>query len=131
MSKYIVAETTYTCAETLKEALGDLGVPPSGIVVHTADVENGQKETMTVNAGTGTATFTKTDDGTYTIGMSDYFKNSAAGKKILAKARGGTGDLDMHYSKRAVLKTIAKTYGHKLKTCESKNGKIQIRISVH
>ena len=131
MSKYIVAETTYTCSETIKEALEDLGVPPAGIVVNIANNDIGQKEGLTVSAGNVSASFSKQDDGTYTIGMSDYFKNSATGKKLLAKAKGGTGELDQHYAKRAVLKAIAKNYGHKLKTCEAKNGKIQIKISVH
>lgn len=130
MSKYIVAETTFTCSDTLKDAIGDLGVPPADITVTAANTDIGQKEGLTVKAGTGTVSFSKQDDGTYTIGMSEYFKNSAVGKKILAKAKGGTGELDQHYAKRAVLKAIAKNYGHKLKTCESKNGKIQIKISV-
>jgi len=131
MSKYIVAETAYTCAETLKEALGDLGVPPADMVVNIANADIGQKEGITVKTGTGSVGFTKNDDGTYTIGMSEYVKNSAVGKKVLAKAKGGTGELDQHYAKRAVLKAIAKNYGHKLKTCEAKSGQIKIRISVH
>ena len=131
MSKYIVCQTNFNCAETLKEALGDIGVPPGDISSATVSVEGKEQENITVSTGAGPVSFIKQEDGSYTVGMSPGTRYSETGKKMMAKDRGGNGELVQNYAKRRVMKTLAKNYGHKLKTCESKNGKIQIRISVH
>lgn len=143
MSEYIVCETNYTSEEILKEALVDIGVPVEHIEIHQeakplvgiGGSVRAQKANIiirkeNVGAASNDIGFEKQADGSYKAIVSDYDKHSGFGKKVLSKISGGTGELDQHYAKRAVLRTIAKNFGHKLKTCETKNGKIHIKVSV-
>lgn len=143
MSEYIVCETSYSEESLLKEALIDIGIPEEHIETHKEATDlfgiGGSRRPEKANiiirrknvgAASNDIGFEKQSDGTYKAIVSEYDKNLGFGKKVMSKASGGTGELDQHYAKRAVLKTIAKTYGHKVKACEAKNGKIHIRISV-
>ena len=143
MSEYIVCETNYTDEETLKEALADIGIGTDMVEIHeTPQPLEGymgdyrkQKANViikrhVVGMSSNDIGFEKQADGSYRAIVSDYDKHRGFGQKILSKANGGSGELDQHYAKRAILRTIAKTYGHRLRTCESKNGKIQIKVSV-
>lgn len=135
MSKYIVCKTNFTCAESIKEALQDIGVLPTQIQQSEAGIEmsgegTGSKANIVVSEGTARIGFTKQDDGAYVIGMSSYVSHTAAGKKMLNESSGGTGELVKHYTKRVALRAAARNFGHKVKSCEAKNGKIQIKITV-
>lgn len=137
MSETVICETKYTCEETLKEALGDLGIPPDRIQVHDVAVEmegtrliEGQKANIIIKGAHQhdiDVGFEKLADGTFKTIVSS---RSHTGHRILSKANHGTGELDQFYAKRAVLRAVAKNYGHSLKSCEAKNGKIQIKVSV-
>jgi hypothetical protein len=138
MSETVLCETKYTCAETLKEALGDLGIPPEQIFVHEIAQQlhgvnkiNNFKANIIIKNGTNDIGFEKQENGAYkTIVSSQSLYSSSFAKRVLSKAMHGTGELDQFYAKRAVLKAIQKNYGHQLKTCEMKNGKIQMKVSV-
>ncbi len=139
MSETVLCETKYTCAETLREALGDLGVPPESISIHeVAQRLNGTnklnefKANIIVKNGQNDIGFEKLENGAYkTIvsSMSIYASGSIA-SRVLSKAMNGTGELDVFYAKRATLRAIQKNYGHQLKSCEMKNGQIKMRVSV-
>lgn len=143
MSEYIVCETNYTNEEILKEALVDIGIPVGAIEVHQeaqdligiGGTRRSQKAHIIIRRSTvGSASndigFEKQADGSYKAIVSDYDKRHGFGQKVLSTSHGGSGALDQNYAKRAVLRTIAKNYGHKLKTCETKNGKIHVKVSV-
>ncbi len=125
-----MAATDFTCVKILTDAIRDLGVQPISITVHEDTEPSIVQQRVEVHIATGRIMFSKQDDETFCVEMSDFVKNSGPGRKFVAKAMGGTGELDQHYAKRAVLKAIANNYGHKLKSCKWQNGKIQIRVSV-
>ena len=116
-------DTSYTSATVLKDAIVDLGVDPKSIM-------DDCQESVVVHMEIGIVTFRKQRNDTFAIDMQESIANSDVGKKMLSIANGGTGELDQHYAKRAVFKAIEMNHGHKLKSCESKNGKIHIRVSV-
>ena len=137
MSERIVCETKYSCIETLKEALNDLGIPLEAVEFHEeAQIMSiperlGEHRANIILRGVTAGTdigFLKQADGKYEAIVPT--RAWTVGSRILSKINGGTGELDQLYAKRAVLKAISKTYGHTLKTCENQNGKIQIRVSV-
>lgn len=143
MSEYVVCETNYTSQDVLIEALEDIGITKEMIEVHAAGValegfEGGLREQKAnivirrkwVGSASNDIGFEKQADGSYKAIVSSYDKMRGLGQKVLSKNTGGTGELDQQYAKRAILRTISKTYGHKLKSCEKKDNKIHIRVTV-
>jgi len=137
MSETVLCETKFTCAETLKEALGDIGVPPDQIFVYAeaqqlegSDKIAQHKANIIVKNGAIDIGFEKLENGSYKTIVSTRGIYNGLGKRVLSKALNGTGELDQFYAKRATLKAIQKNYGHQLKSCEMKNGKIQIKVTV-
>lgn len=135
MSENIVCKSTFQDLEILKEALMQVGVPEKDIKVYEKAVQLSggyhRKHTAEVvipaSSGLGhhhDIGFRREDDGTYSSIVYDTDARSSIGKKVMG------GELAQEYSKAVILKTIRKTYGHKLKSCTKKNGKIEITVSV-
>lgn len=138
MSKYYVCSSQMTDVDCIKGALEDLGVPLDAIITHETPVElrdyhNRQFADIVIGKGTLKTShdigFRKRSDGTYDVMVYDGDSWNATAKRLLPTARGGTGELAQHYSKRVILKTAKKKYGHRAKVTE-KDGRIKIKIGV-
>jgi Protein of unknown function (DUF1257) len=133
MSENIVCKSTFKDIEVLKEALVEIGVPLDKVKVHENAVElsGGYRikhlAEIVIPAGQGhhhDIGFKLEKDGTYSSIVYDSDARSGIGAKVM------NGVLAQQYSKAVILRTIRKTYGHKLKSCVNKNGKIEITVSV-
>jgi hypothetical protein len=135
MSEYLDCETQIKDREELINALVDLGIAKSHIEVHNSPValegyqgdSRQQKAHIVirrqhVGSASNDIGFEKTENGTYRAWVSAYDKGHGLGKSIVGKK------LDQHYAKRVILKQAQKTHGHKVVSCEEKDGKIRIKI---
>lgn len=133
MSENIVCKSTFKDVEILKQALGEIGVPQDQVKVYENAVElsggyhQKHRAEIVIPAGDGhhhDIGFKLESDGTYSSIVYDTDARSGIGARIM------NGNLAQEYSKAVILRTIKKTYGHKLKSCVKKNGKIEITVSV-
>lgn len=132
----IECDICYTDEAILLEALADIGVALEMLEIHSEpkDLEAWGGKTMPqkahiiirrkhIGSDSNDIGFEKTN-GIYKAIISDFDKRREMGQKILS------GELDQHYAKRMILKTIAATYGHSLTSYQMIDGTIEIKIAV-